>query len=171
MTRAKIAHIFRLWRPLGIAILCVVSSLPPAYADEDNSRLPRFVSVKSDEVNLRTGPGIRYPVRWVYRKQWLPVEIIEEFEHWRKIRDLDGESGWVHKSLLSSRRSGMISVPLATLRTDPDPTAPPVLRIQKSVIIAIVNCTKDWCRLQHGDTKGWLPKKEFWGTYDEEIFE
>ena len=77
----------------------------------------RFVSLRSDVVNLRTGPGVRYPVDWVYKSKYLPVEIIAEFENWRKVRDVHGTQGWIHQSLLSSRRMFIITGKMRKLRS------------------------------------------------------
>jgi len=106
-----------------VALVAGLSFAPPVIAD-DALPVPRFVSLKAEEANLRTGPGIRYPVRWVYWKKWLPVEIIEEYDHWRKIRDAEGESGWIHKSLLSGRRTILIKEDIASLHQRPSKETP-----------------------------------------------
>jgi SH3-like domain-containing protein len=142
-----------------------------AIIDEPESLpLPRFVSVKADELNVRTGPGTRYPVRWVYYKKMLPMEIVDEYEHWRKVRDVEGESGWVHKSLLSGRRTAIITTNIAVMRARPDKNATPLLRLSREVILSTLECAKDWCQLQHENTRGWVAKAELWGAYPEEIF-
>jgi SH3-like domain-containing protein len=152
---------------LACASLCFATM---AHAKEP-LRLPRFVSLKAEEANLRTGPGIRYPVRWVYWKKWLPVEIIEEYDHWRKIRDVDGESGWIHKSLLSGRRTVFIQENHAELRQHPEKDAPALLRAEQGVVGDAIACESRWCRIQIQNVKGWLPKTSFWGAYDQEIFD
>ena len=78
--------------------------------------LPRFVSLRATVVNLRTGPGVRYPVDWVYESKYLPIEVIAEFENWRKVRDVQGTQGWIHQSMLSSRRTFIIISNMQTLR-------------------------------------------------------
>src|SRR5258706_546116 len=70
--------------------------------------LPRFVSLKSEEANVRTGPGTRYPIQWVYHRAGMPVEIVEEYDLWRKIRDVEGTTGWVHKTMLAGNRTALI---------------------------------------------------------------
>lgn len=159
-------------RIILMAVLSLAAAMPrPAAAENDKLPVPRFVSLKADEANLRTGPGIRYPVRWVYRKKWLPVEIVEEFDHWRKIRDVDGESGWVHKSLLSSRRTVFITDKQAVLRKHQEENAPPLLRAERGVIADVIECESRWCRVQIENVKGWAPKTAFWGAYSQEVFD
>ena len=75
---------------------------------ESGLTLPRFVSLRASEVNMRTGPGTRYPIAWVYKQRNLPVEIVDEFDTWRRIRDWEGSEGWVHQSMLHGRRSIMV---------------------------------------------------------------
>lgn len=132
--------------------------------------VPRFVSLKSDETNVRTGPGDRYPISWVYKRSHFPVEIIEEFDHWRKIRDVEKAEGWVHKSLLDGRRTALVQKNVQVLRRAPEENASPILRAEPMVIGKLIECTAQWCRLQVGSRKGWLQKKYLWGVYAKEEF-
>ncbi len=134
----------------------------------ETSSLPRYVSLRSDEVNLRTGPGARYPVDWVFKRKNLPVEVLAEFEHWRKIRDVDGTEGWVHQSMLSSRRYAVVVGETRALRRQAEPTAPSVARVERGVLGQIVECQDRWCRLDVGGFKGWLLRSEIWGVYPNE---
>jgi len=133
--------------------------------------LPRFVSITSDKVNLRTGPGMRYPVAWVFVRRNLPVMVTEEFELWRKIRDRDGAEGWVHKSLLSGRRYGVVEGEVQTLRRAPRPDAPAVLLAEPGVIGRLVACERDWCELEVEKLAGWLPKTRLFGALPGETFD
>lgn len=133
--------------------------------------VPRFVSLKSDYVNARVGPGKRYPIRWVYTRKNLPVEIVEEFAHWRKIRDMDGDGGWVHKSLLSGARTAIISEKTQNLYARPDATSRPLLRAAVTVIGRVHSCSPDWCEIEIHDHTGWLRKADIWGVKREEVFE
>jgi SH3-like domain-containing protein len=81
--------------------------------------LPRFVSLRASEVNLRTGPGIRYPIEWVFKRRDLPVEVVDEFESWRRIRDWEGTLGWVHQSMLRGRRTALVTGEPRVLRRAP----------------------------------------------------
>ena len=115
MTRTPLA-------PLLAVLLAIAAG--PAAAD-DRLPVPRFVTLKGDEVNVRAGPGRRYPINWVFLRRSMPVEVVAEFDTWRKIRDFEGIEGWVHQSLLSGRRGALIlGDGLRDLRRSPDPEAP-----------------------------------------------
>lgn len=134
--------------------------------------VPRFVSLKSDEVNVRTGPGTRYPIQWVYRRDGLPVEIMEEFDLWRKIRDIEGATGWVHKSMLAGSRRAFIRAKGAqVVRANPEDNARPLLKAEPMVITDVMECEVRWCRVQVSGRKGWIEKKYLWGVYADEIFD
>lgn len=150
--------------------------LAPSFAQAKDAQnptglpVPRFVSLKSAEVNARTGPGTRYPIQWVYHKESWPVEIVEEFDVWRKIRDVEGTSGWVHKSMLEGKRTVLVRGREArTLRADPDDKARPVLKAAPMVLGKLAECRKDWCRIQIAAHKGWLRKAQLWGVYPGEV--
>lgn len=133
--------------------------------------VPRFVSLKSAEVNMRVGPGKRYPTRWVYRRAGMPVEIIEEFAFWRKIRDFEGTNGWVHKGLLSGARSAIIMTKRQNLYLQPDATSRITMRAEPMVIGSVNQCLPDWCELHIQNHRGWIRKADIWGVSREEVFE
>jgi SH3-like domain-containing protein len=136
--------------------------------------LPRFVSFRSDEVNLRTGPGVRYPVDWIYTRRDLPVEVIAEFEAWRKIRDWQGVEGWVHQSMLSARRMVVVIGPQQRkLRSEPDEKSPYLALLDPNVIGRLLSCPKDkiYCRVDVENIQGWMKRDEFWGVYSGEFIE
>jgi SH3-like domain-containing protein len=133
-------------------------------------KLPRFASLRSDKVNLRAGPGVRYPVSWVFVRKSLPVEILAEFELWRKVRSRDGTEGWVHKSLLSGRRSAIITGRVRTMYRRPDGDVP-VLRAEAGVQGRLLTCKGNWCSLKIGGTEGWLRRNHIWGAYKGEFFD
>lgn len=144
----------------------------PANINNSGLPIPRFVSLKAGEVNVRTGPGTRYPIQWVYKRDGMPVEIIEEFEHWRKIRDMEGSTGWLHKTMLEGKRHVVIKGKEACiLRADPKETARPILKAEPQVIAPVVECEKEWCRVQVSGRKGWVEKKYVFGVYADEILD
>jgi SH3-like domain-containing protein len=154
------------------AVLAVVLPLSaPAAQEAQKLPVPRFVSLSADEVNLRTGPGIRYPIRFIIRKEGLPVEVIREFEVWRQIRDMEGGEGWVHQSMLSGRRNVTLRGQIQTLRDKPDDDAKPVVKAEPGVIAAVEKCDTGWCRLKIASYKGWVPKNVLWGVYPDEKIE
>lgn len=164
-------------RVILLTLLMAFAFSPSAYAKDEASILnpsglpvPRFVSLKSDYVNVRVGPGKRYPITWVFRRKDLPVTIVEEFANWRKIQDKDGDGGWVHKSLLSGTRSVIIKDGTHYLYSRPDATSRPVVKLSENVIAVADACTPDWCALTIGNYKGWLRKADMWGVSREEVF-
>lgn len=135
-----------------------------------NLPLPRFVSLRSDQVNMRAGPGARYPVDWVYMRRELPVEVIQEYETWRKIRDPDGAEGWVHQSMLTGRRTIMVRKDKSMLRRTADDTASAAAFLAQGVIGKLLQCPKgsDYCRVEVEGYQGWLRRNELWGAYKAE---
>lgn len=135
--------------------------------------LPRFVSLRASEVNMRTGPGVQYPVEWVYRRQALPVEVIAEYGTWRKVRDWQGTQGWVHQSMLSGRRAVIVTGKVRTLRARKAVNSAPVAKLEPGVIGRLVECPRDgaWCRIEADGRQGWLRRVEFWGAYRAEALE
>lgn len=162
-------------RRLTLLGLAVAVMLAPAAVSATEFRvgpsglpLPRFVSLRSDEVNVRTGPGPRYPVEWVFVRRYMPVEIIEEFDTWRQIRDWQGTVGWVHQSMLSGRRTVIVSGEVRTLRREASTESPAVARAEAGVVGRLSECEGDWCRVEIGGFEGWLERAAFWGTREDE---
>jgi SH3-like domain-containing protein len=135
-----------------------------------SKQLPRFVSLRASLVNLRTGPGVRYPVNWVYESKYLPVEIIAEFEYWRKVRDVQGTQGWIHQSLLSSRRTFIIVNEIRILRKRNQSKSGAVAKLGANVIGELKSCpiSSGWCEVLVHGYKGWLRRVDFWGDYANE---
>lgn len=129
-------------------------------------KVPRFVSLKSGEVNLREGPSTDHAVSWVYVKRGLPVEVTAEFDNWRRIRDADGVSGWVHKSMLDGRRTVLIlgGEPLA-LRRSAEASAAVAAYLAPGVIAALKSCDAARCEVEAGPYDGYVPRDRLWGVY------
>jgi SH3-like domain-containing protein len=132
--------------------------------------IPRFVSLRSNEVNLRTGPGLTYPIDWIYKRDGMPVEVIEEFDTWRKIRDWEGTEGWVHQSMLDGKRDFLIVGGRRTMRLAPQEDARPAARLEPGVIGQLLECDAVWCRAEIQGYRGWLKREWFWGVYPSETF-
>ena len=145
----------------------------PAFAagDEKPENLPRFASLRWAEVNLRTGPGDRYPIEWVLTQKGMPVEIVEKFDVWRKIRDWQGSVGWVHERMLNSGRTVMVLGPSRVLHAEPNPAAPPVADAEAGVIAQLLSCRGVWCRVEAQGIKGWLERSQLWGVTPDEVVE
>jgi SH3-like domain-containing protein len=131
--------------------------------------MPRFVSLGADRVHLRFGPGREYPISWVLARKGLPVEIIAEFDTWRKVRLHDDDEGWIQASLLSSRRTIMVTEAVRELHRTPDDDARVVLRAEPGVIGELVDCEQAWCRVDIQGRRGWLRRDAFWGTLPGEM--
>lgn len=137
----------------------------PAKGSATGQPLPRWASLRTDEVNLRTGPGSRYPVEWVYRRRDLPVQIEREFEVWRLVEDPDGIKGWVHQATLTGRRSFVLKGRDQTLRRSAADDAAPVAVLRAGVVGRIRACeaAAGWCEVQAADYRGWLKREALWG--------
>jgi SH3-like domain-containing protein len=134
------------------------------------AKVPRFVSLRSDDVNMRAGPGTRYRIDWVYKRRDLPVEIEREFDVWRWVRDADGIQGWVHQATLMGRRDFIVQKADATLRTEASDTAAAVATLKPGVIGRIRSCQAGsaWCEVQTGSYRGFLRRTQFWGVFPDE---
>ncbi|NOT72953.1 MAG: hypothetical protein HOP09_17270 [Hyphomicrobium sp.] len=140
--------------------------------------VPRFVSLKSDRVNMRSGPGTDYPTGWVYRRAGLPLEVIKEFEGWRQVRDADGAEGWVLQSFLSGRRTGLVlpwerksstTAPVVAVFSSDSASSGVVANVEAGVIANLHTCDGRWCRVSIEQYNGYLEQKKLWGVYDGEV--
>ena len=151
------------------ALHLVVFSLDPAWAAKVGGGTglpwPRFVSLRASEVNIRTGPGTRYPIDWVFNRANTPVEVIAEFDTWRQIRDVDGTKGWVHQSMLSGRRYIVITKRIRSLRQKPASTASTVARFEAGVLGRLETCRQKWCEIDVGGLRGWILRTHVWGLH------
>ncbi len=154
---------------------------PPAEANKEdgakssgpNLPIPRFVSLRTDPVNFRTGPGPRYPIDWVFVRRHLPVEVVGEFDTWRRVRDPEGAEGWVHQSMLSGRRTAVvIGGPQALHREGGDQT-PLVASLEPGVIVHVQRCPAEtpYCRVEVDGIQGWIKREQLWGVYTNELIQ
>jgi SH3-like domain-containing protein len=134
--------------------------------------VPRYVSLKSDHVNVRAGPTKDNDVAWVYTRSGLPVEITAEFENWRRVRDSEGAEGWVYHSLLSGRRTAVVTMKskddLAPLRESADPMSVVTARLQAGVVAQVKKCSSNWCHVVGNGFDGWIEQQRLWGVYADE---
>lgn len=136
--------------------------------------LPRYVSLKSDRVNLREGPSKEHRTAWVFQRAGLPVEITAEFDNWRRIRDSEGSEGWVLHSLLSGRRTALVApwrkgevIPLTTQAAGANVSA----QLQSGLVVSVRRCDKAWCRVSGKEFDGYVEQKMLWGVYANERVE
>ena len=178
MTQLKFRAAARSAMTKRIAIVCLTAlmALPHAGAAEavergsvTNLPLPRYVSIKSGEVNVRRGPSLTHRIDWVFARKDMPLEITAEYGHWRRVRDRDGAGGWVHYSLLSGTRTVIVDQDMLPLLSRPDPAAPTNAKLEQGVVARLDNCNTDWCRLSVGGYRGWAPKTALWGVKADEL--
>ncbi len=167
---------------VGMMLVATNAHLAEAQAAKGPSGLPlpRFVTLKSKRVNLRVGPSADYAVSWLYLRQGLPVEIIQEYDNWRRVRDSDGTEGWVNQSLLSGQRSALAAPWMkgkgngkaiyVNMRRDPQPSSSIVAKLEPGVMMNIRECTGDWCLATTDGSEGWVAQSEIWGAYPGEAF-
>ena len=151
------------------AALCAAGPFASAGESEPGEKLPRFVSLRSNQVNLRVGPGENYPIQWVLTRKDMPVEIIEQFEHWRMIRDWQGTKGWVHERMVSGKRGVVVQGGVRALHQEPDAASQVVARAEPGVFARLIECRGGWCRIEAADITGWVQRGEVWGVYPDEV--
>ncbi|MEM9045873.1 MAG: SH3 domain-containing protein [Pseudomonadota bacterium] len=134
-----------------------------------NLPLPRFVSLRSAEINVRRGPGLNYPKDWVFKRAGLPVRVIAEHGDWRRIQDSDDAGGWVYHALISGRRTVLITAPRVLLRRSPLETSPPTAELHQGVIARLRSCKNGWCDVAVESVDGWLPEQAIWGVGPEDF--
>lgn len=176
-----------LFRRLPALVLLALLLVPAAHAQANNPSglpLPRFVTTRSEPINVRVGPGERYDIVWTYVKSGIPVEITAEFDTWRKIRDMDGEEGWIHQNLLVGTRAGYVTpimanaqVPLLSTRSDDGSVR---AQLGPGLKVTIKECDGNWCEVsasgqaqnQRNTTySGYMHQDEIWGVYPDEVFD
>ena len=126
--------------------------------------LPRFVSLKASEGNVRRGPSLAHRIDWVFRHRDMPLRVTAEFGHWRRVEDNEGQGGWIYYTLLSGVRTVLVEDEKTVLRARPDDTAPEVASAEAGVIGRLDECGGDWCRIVAGGEKGWVHRSALWGT-------
>jgi SH3-like domain-containing protein len=153
-----------------IVLLALLLAAPPSAAEEGELPLPRFASIRSGEVNMRSGPGLDYPILWVLKREGMPVMIVDEFHHWRQIRHWDGETGWVHRSMLTGRRTLRIAEE-TLLRQAAREDSRPLARILPGAVITAEECDRDWCRVRaQVRHSGFVHRGAVWGLLEDESF-
>lgn len=156
-----------------LAALIVVAS--QANAQEvgpvTNLPLPRFVSLKASEANIRRGPSLSHRIDWIYQRRDMPLQVVAEYGNWRRVVDRDGVGGWVHYVMLSGTRTVIIDAELQPLFARPDFDSPQQALLEMGVIARIDECQIDWCRLRADGYRGWAPKTALWGVNADEILE
>lgn len=134
-----------------------------------NLPLPRYVSMKASEGNVRRGPSLTHRIDWVFKRRDMPLRITAEHGHWRRVEDRDGQGGWIHYSLLSGVRTVIVEQDMLTLHMRPDQDAPIEVALEGGVIARLGKCGPVWCQLRSGGYKGWAHKDRLWGVRPDEL--
>ena len=149
----------------------------PALADSNELRrgpvtnlpLPRYVSLKASEANVRRGPSLTHRIDWIFRRRNMPLVVTAEHGHWRRVQDIDGAGGWVHYSLLSGSRTVIVTADMLPLNMRAEPDTAMVAQLELGVVAHLQKCGLDWCRISAGGYKGWVQKANIWGVRADEI--
>lgn len=152
----------------GLALAGWILWQSEARAASAEATVPRFAALHADKVNLRAGPGDRYPIQWVYLRRDWPVEVIAQWDHWRRVRDWEGTEGWVHEKMITQRREVIVTGGVRGLRRGPEPNASLVARAEAGVMAKLDECRGEWCKIAAGDVTGWVKRSEVWGVYPNE---
>ncbi|MBA4489873.1 SH3 domain-containing protein [Paracoccus sp. S1E-3] len=131
--------------------------------------VPRYVSLKGNEGNVRRGPSLSHRIDWVFRHAGMPLRVVGEFGHWRRVEDRDGAGGWVHYQLLSGVRTAIVQQDMVELRGRPDLNAGVIAVAEGGAIVRLGKCEINWCQISGGGAKGWVEKAAIWGVDAEEI--
>tara|TARA_B100000959_G_C14915707_1_gene597233 strand:+ start:949 stop:1407 length:459 start_codon:yes stop_codon:yes gene_type:complete len=123
-----------------------------------------FLSLKNSEVNLRLGPSFTYPIKLIYNKKYLPVIILDKSETWRKIKDFESNSGWIHISQLSKKKTAINSKDNSVLYKKPTIYSKPIAKLEVGRLVLIKKCNEEWCKIYSGNFNGWIKKIFLWGS-------
>ena len=173
--RARLIRVFALGLGMALTLSAQAGAEDAGVGPVTKLPMPRFVSLKADSVNLREGPNRDHPVKWIFKRAGLPVEITAEFEQWRRIRDSEGTEGWVLQNLLSGRRTVLIAPwskeDAINLFERPDAGSATIAKLQPRVLASVHDCSRNWCRLKSDKFDGYIQEDKLWGVYPRETVE
>ena len=149
---------------LVLAALAASSAQAEERGKVTNLPIPRYVSLKASEGNVRRGPSLSHRIDWVFKRRDMPLEVTDEYGNWRRVRDRDGQGGWIHFSLLSGVRTVIVEEDMAALHMKPDAAAPVAARAEAGVIAELDECAADWCRIDADGYRGWVQRSALWGV-------
>lgn len=138
---------------------------------ETNLPIPRFVSLKASEANVRRGPSLSHRIDWVFMREGMPLRVIGEYGHWRRVVDNEGVGGWIHYSLISGKRTVMIASEDTSILMRPEAKAPAKAILEVGVVAELKECNQDWCLIEADGHDGWAVKNALWGVDQTEILE
>lgn len=159
----------RAWLAVLVVSASVAAADVPKRGPVTNLPLPRYVSLKASEANVRRGPSLSHKVDWIFTRRGMPLQVVAEHGHWRRVRDRDGEGGWVHYSLLSGVRTVLVEKDMLPLTLRPDAATPVTAQLEFGVVARLGRCGPDLCRLRADGHRGWAPKSALWGVAVDEL--
>jgi len=142
-----------------LVILILFFFISNSIANENND----FLSLKNNEVNLRLGPSFEYPIKLIYKKKYLPVIILDKFETWRHVKDFDNNSGWIHVSQLSKKKSAINIINSSIIYKKSTIYSKPIAKLEIGRLVLIKKCKIKWCKITSGNFTGWILKTSLWG--------
>ncbi len=164
-----------MFRALIVAAALVVSQVVSVAASErgpeTNLPIPRFVSMKAAEGNVRRGPSLSHRIDWVFKHRYMPLQIVAEYGNWRRVIDREGAGGWMHYTLLSGVRTVRVDTDMVELHKLPDVTSPISARTERGVIARLGRCDTTWCQITANGSKGWARRDDLWGLMPGEVRE
>ena len=142
-----------------VLFFSILFIIPKSFANESK----KFLSLKNNEVNLRQGPSFEYPIKFIYKKKYLPVKVLDVSETWRKIRDFENDSGWSHVAQLSKKKSAICKKNNSVLYKKPTIFSKPIAKLEIGRLVLIKKCKAKWCKISSGGFSGWVYKNSLWG--------
>ena len=133
--------------------------------------IPRFVSIKASEANARRGPSPSHRIDWVFQRRNLPMMVVAEYGHYRRVVDRDGAGGWMHYTLLSGVRTAIVEVDMLPLYSRPDPATPIRAHAEQGVVGRLRECHPTWCLMEVAGYRGWVDPRALWGVEPGEVFD
>lgn len=165
-----------MWRHIMAGCIIAHLGVAGAWANDIEKRgpvtnlpMPRFVSMKANEGNVRRGPSLTHRIDWVFKRRDMPLEITAEHGHWRRVQDRDGAGGWVHYALLSGVRTVLIEQDMMPVHARPDTQSPVSAAFELGVVARLGDCIEDWCKVTAGGYRGWARKDRLWGVKLDEL--
>ena len=144
-----------------VLFFSILFFFPKSFANENVN----FLSLKNNEVNLRQGPSFEYPIKFIYKKKFLPIEVLDKSETWIKIKDFENNSGWIHISQISKKKSAINKKNNSVIYKKPTIFSKPVAKLEIGRLMLIKKCKTKWCKITSGGYEGWIFKSSLWGKF------
>ena len=142
-----------------VLFFTILFFIPKSFANENVN----FLTLKNDEVNLRQGPSFEYPIKFIYKKKFLPIEVLDKSENWIKIKDFENNSGWIHISQVSKKKSAINKKNNSIIYKKPTIFSKPIAKLEIGRLVLIKRCKVEWCKISSGGFRGWIYKNALWG--------